>query len=232
MGSSRTRPPRAVIDEGVHRLQLVLNKPKQIACAIRAFYEEEEVFAGSTFLGLSSNDPDTIEESDLLAVTLMGEIYPPAAVRDLLHGEAGREAQRWLRQIQPKEDTLWKKDIDIDAMHKEPHPVLCLWNQLLTLTDVGPTKVSKLMARKRPNLVPIYDRIIGERIATLDDYWYVFHAFMSDAASCKEVEEVRRLAGVEGVPLLRVLDTAVWMRFSGGRPAKRVRKSCDLPVDP
>lgn len=88
------------------------------------------------------------------------------------------------------------------------------------------------MARKRLNIVPIYDSVVGERIATVDDYWYVFHSFLHDRRHRITVEELRSQASLEGVPVLRILDTAIWMRYSGGEAAQRVRGECGLPVSP
>lgn len=223
--ASGNGPSRGVIEEGVQRLDAVLDFSPALASAVRLFYQDEETFAGPTFLNLPSRDPDRIEPNDLLAVTLTGEIYPPKAVRNLLDGDAGRDAKRWLRDMgsQP----LWERDIE--AMHSSSDPVYCLWYTLLALDRVGPTKASKLMARKRPDVVPMYDSVVEERIATVDDYWYVFHIFMSDEDRRKAVAHLRGQAEVSEVPLLRVLDTAVWILYSGGEEAQRVRQQCRLP---
>jgi hypothetical protein len=48
-----------------------------------------------------------------------------------------------------------------------------LWDMLIGYDKVGPTTASKLMARKRPNLIPIHDSVV---LATLrhaegSDFW-------------------------------------------------------------
>ncbi len=220
------RPAADVISSGVGRVQQALDMPKELAAAVRIFYDDDSSFAGSTFLGIES-DPNCIEAEDLLAVTLMGEMFPAKAVRQLLFGAERDIASKLLAEI--KNDALW--DVDIDALHSPGNPVFDLWQLLDDLPYVGATRASKLMARKRPELIPIYDRIIGERIAGPAEYWYVFHAFLTHEQHRRTVEDLRSTAGLEGVALLRVLDTAIWMRYSRGTAAKSVRGQTGLPID-
>ncbi|MCA1840222.1 MAG: DUF6308 family protein [Actinobacteria bacterium] len=216
------------IEEGVRKLDAALADTEALGAAVRCFYDDVEVFAGRTFLEMPS-DPHRIETFDLLAVTLMGEMFRPLAIRQLLAGEVGEEAHHLLQRLDPDE-ALW--NLDIEALHRKGHPVFDLWWLLMDLDEVGPTRASKLMARKRPNIVPIYDSVIGDRIATVDDYWRVFHLFLSDDERCAKVEELRATASLSDIPLLRILDTAIWMRYSGGRSARRVRKACGLGDQP
>lgn len=63
----------------------------------------------------------------------------------------------------------------------------------------------------------------------MDDYWYVFHAFLSDETNRRSVEKLRAEGtGSDDVPTLRLLDTAVWMRYSGGELALKARRKCGL----
>lgn len=226
--SARERPADQVTASGLSALEKVLSMPEELAAAVRIFYDDEWTFAGSTFLAMKS-DANRIEAEDLLAVTLMGEMFPARAVRQLLDGPERLEAERLLKLIDVGR-ALWKWDID--ALHSDGHPVLELWRMLDGFPYVGATRASKLMARKRPNLVPIYDSVVGKHIATADDYWYVFHAFLKEETNQGKVKDIRRKAGVDKVPLLRVLDTAVWMRYSRGTAAKAVREQTGLPIEP
>jgi hypothetical protein len=193
---------------------------------VSSFYEDTRRFAGTTFLGLEVQQPDRIEASDLLAVTLMGEIFPALAVRELLDGKLGDEVGALLTDI-PTKTGMW--NVSVEDLHDKDKAPSRLWYQLLQLYDVGPTKVSKLMARKRPALIPIFDSVIGERIATGDDYWYAFHAFLSDDANRSAVEELRpEGTTADELPTLRLLDTAVWMRYSQGKSAQEARDNAGI----
>lgn len=226
--NNRRRPADDVISAGVGRLQQALAMPKELAAAVRIFYQDDWTFAGSTFLAMESR-PNRIEAEDLLAVTLMGEMFPAKAIRQLLFDRPGGRVANLLAKI-PPEQTLWGSNVD--DLHSTGNPVFDLWQLLDLFPYVGPTRASKLMARKRPNLIPIYDSIIGKRVASSSDYWYVFHTFLTQEANRAEVRDIQRRAGVVDVPLLRVLDTAVWMRYSGGQTARAVRRKVALPADP
>lgn len=41
-----------------------------------------------------------------------------------------------------------------------------LWQTLVALPDIGATKASKLYARKRPRLQPIYDSVVAKVLGT------------------------------------------------------------------
>jgi hypothetical protein len=71
-----------------------------------------------------------------------------------------------------------------------------------------------LLARKRPRLIPVYDRV-GRCVSGLpDDSWgWHLEVFADDARLADSLSAVRRAARVpERVSLLRVLDVIVWMR--------------------
>ena len=212
---------------GEAALREALAPEDKVQRLVSRFYDDEKAFAGTTFLDLPEEDPNAIESSDLLAVTLMGETYPAAAVRTLLRMEPWRSAVTSLLVEIPKNLEIWS--ISDSDLHDEDGAPVKLWRLLDQLYGVGPTKTSKLMARKRPGLIPIYDRWIGEKVASRDDYWHVFHRFLSDASNRDAVNKVRPTApGPRDLPGLRILDTAVWMRYSEGTPAKDARAACRL----
>lgn len=156
----------------------------------------------------------------------MGETFPPDAVRRLLFGDFAIRVNDLLSRI-PERRPLWR--IGVDELHDRNAAPAALWHALLELHNVGPTKVSKLMARKRPHLIPIFDSVIGARIAGVVDYWRVFHAFLSRDANRDSVEALRPAGTDDGTtPTLRLLNTAVWMRYSAGESARAARVECGL----
>jgi len=144
---------------------------------VSRFYDDDQGFAGTTFLGLEPNQSDRVGPEDLLAVTFMGEIYPPYAVRQLLHGDLGAELSDLLRRI-PNVCPIWK--VSMEELDGAPTGAWELLRDRLRGFGVGPTRISKLLARKRPALIPIYDSVIGRHVAPVNEYWGVFHGFLCD----------------------------------------------------
>ncbi|MDQ6739300.1 MAG: DUF6308 family protein, partial [Actinomycetota bacterium] len=80
---------------------------------------------------------------------------------------------------------------------------------------VGATKASKLLARKRPRLIPIYDSVI-DRVTQLGrtprTQWTDWHAALTQSDLPEQVEEIRRQSGIEEpISELRVMDVVLWM---------------------
>lgn len=211
---------------GIEGLRDALLPAREVRALISLFYEDEGRFAGRTFVELRPNEPDRVSAEDLLAVTFMGEIYPPYAVRQLLDGSLGRELSKVLGDI-PSDRDLWQ--VDAAELDGSPTDAWRLLRKALKGYGVGSTKISKLLARKRPALIPIHDSVIGEHIAPAETYWRVFHEFLQDEGHRRLIEDIRpKDIANEDLPLLRVLDTAVWMRYSRGRPAIAARAEVGL----
>ncbi|GMA33199.1 hypothetical protein GCM10025875_31910 [Litorihabitans aurantiacus] len=83
----------------------------------------------------------------------------------------------------------------------------------------GPVRTSKLLARKRPHLVPIYDEHIRTQFGAphSGDQWSAWAGMFADPTLVQHLAALRRSAGVDGsVSLLRVLDVVVWMEGKHG----------------
>ncbi|MFF4147786.1 DUF6308 family protein [Streptomyces sp. NPDC001698] len=74
----------------------------------------------------------------------------------------------------------------------------------------------KLLARKRPRLLPVYDRVVRCALGhPRPSFWLALHAALrvDDRALQRQLLTLRQAAGVpETVSALRVCDVAVWMR--------------------
>ena len=106
-------------------------------------------------------DPDVFTADDLVAVSFLSVFVPPMAARQLLQAERAQFTQL-LADIGPDRDLVTESQ-PIDAAH----PMRRLNAALESLPGVGPTIASKLIARKRPMLVPIYDSVV----ARVTDAW-------------------------------------------------------------
>jgi hypothetical protein len=87
-----------------------------------------------------------------------------------------------------------------------------LWKALVALPGVGPTTASKLYARKRPRLRPIYDSVVAAAIAS-DTIWEPLRALLqSDPGLHLHLIHLSDQAHLPAeVSALRVFDVLAWM---------------------
>ena len=198
-----------------HRLDLVIEFGGPGA---RAFFREENGFAGRTFHELgrgrdSESHPERITIEDLLAVTLLDVWIPPGAVRRLLGPEGGKVAQD-LATVRYR--NIWDAD-DWSESDGGFKGAWATWRRLLRLNGVGPVVAPKIMARLRPSLIPIRDSVTKTVLGYTrrDNDWKLFGFALSDEERRREAERLQAELGSPRIPLLRVLDAATWML--GGR---------------
>lgn len=187
---------------------------------VTAYFDPRQPFAGRTFDFSGQNPPNEIVSDDLLAVTLLDVRWTPLAVRGLLSDRA-TEVCDLLSQIDSKTD-LWAEDggEQLDAS-------LPLWKLLDSLDAVGDTKASKLLARKRPRLIPITDSIIASAVGTPGRTWPTLRLCFQDGLFRERLENLRP-DGAEGISLLRIFDVAIWMLYSRSKAARKVRGKIGL----
>lgn len=181
------------------------------AALVDAFYNSDHRFAGATFDTLEPVEPDAFTASDVLATSLLDVPFLPRAVRRLLDSERD-EYEELLRRV-PSQVDLWA------ATDEQLRPAYDLWAKIKTLDGVGPTRASKLMARKRPRLIPVIDSVIraGLGIGNREDSWQLFREALSEneGALLDQIEELRPSGLTHEVSTLRLLDSALWMNLSG-----------------
>ena len=170
-------------------------------------------------LGTRDADADRFTADDLVAVTFLSVNISAPAARQLLRGRAD-EFSRLLVEVGPDRDL---------ADEPEPHPAdwagWRLMAALRTLPKVGPTRASKLLARKRPGLRPIWDTVVAGLTGTWDNQWEPLRLALrdDDRALHHRLVRLRAAAGLpEQVTALRVLDVICWMEGKGkGLGARR-----------
>jgi len=140
---------------------------------LTAYFDPARGFAGATFDGLGVNPRNEITRDDLLAVTLLDVRWLPSAVRRLL-GEGRSQATALLVGISSA-TSLWEaSDGRLEAINP-------LWNLLTRGSDgVEPALASKLLARKRPRLIPITDTIIVARVDAMGQTWQALRYCLQD----------------------------------------------------
>ncbi|MFJ8622591.1 DUF6308 family protein [Kitasatospora sp. NPDC093550] len=187
-------------------------------------------FAGAHFerLGGGGDRPgaaDRFTADDLLAVTMLSVRILPHAAIELLT-DPGRHWHRLLSAL-PRDARL--EDPAADALVAPGGPAQELWERLAAPgpghpakpDGVGPVIAGKLLARKRPHLIPVHDR----RIKALFRRPTPDHAFWADLAAALRADGgafrahlagLRAEAGIgEDIGVLRVLDVIGWMHQGG-----------------
>ena len=183
------------------------------------FFDPSGLFVGDTFdtLGDDQYDPNRFSVSDLLAITTLDVRVRPFAMRRLLFDDV-EELRPMLAAITG--ECLWT------ASNDELEAAFKLFGRLKVYPWVGDTTASKLLARKRPGLLPVVDSVVMAALGT-DDYCstvQLLHSTLRQPALRTLVENVRPLdLDVHHVPTLRLLDSAIWISRSRGRSAKAVR---------
>lgn len=107
----------------------------------------------------------------------------------------------------------------VDAREEELAALYELQGQLDEVPDVGHVTRSKLLARKRPHLVPIRDQHVLRALLGADQgpLTAPLRSALASAPSITErLAEIRELSGAPAtISDLRVLDVVVWMTVHG-----------------
>jgi len=176
-------------------------------------------FTGAHFerLGGGGDRPAIANEftaEDLIAVSMLSVRVVGNAALELL--EHRRSRLHELLRLIPTDLTLGA----VDGTEFTPEwPTRQLYTELRSVVDVGPTTASKLLARKRPHLVPVYDTVIATELGLVDGrLWQPLHTWLTADAHANEshLDQIRATAGLgTDISLLRVLDVLTWMVGKG-----------------
>jgi hypothetical protein len=176
-------------------------------------------FTGAHFdrLGGGGDRPAVADEftaDDLIAVSMLSvPVVGDAALEILVHR---RNRLSELLRLIPTDTPL--SAVPADAI--EPGwPAWRLYTALRQIGHIGPTTASKLLARKRPHLVPVYDTVVAAELNLADGrLWQPLHAWLvaNEHANDTQLARIRDSAGLGGeISLLRVFDVLTWMVGKG-----------------
>jgi hypothetical protein len=152
-----------------------------------------------------------ITPDDIVAVSMLGVNIPPQVSLELLN-DANKEVNGFLKEIPVKKDLWQVEESDIDNKSNAAQ----LWKHLDGIVGVGWVTAGKLMARKRPQLIPVFDRVVRQAIKPRgsNTFWVSLHRELKaeDPGIVGRLRELKNEAALpRKVSLLRVLDVAVWM---------------------
>ncbi|MET3960607.1 hypothetical protein ABIE44_000541 [Marmoricola sp. OAE513] len=200
---------------------------------LRAYYRPHQGargYTGALFDGFDPNASRTANANcftsdDLIAVTFLSVDVPPLAAHEILVNQRARFSAL-LDHLKPDLDFADVPDVSEDAFW----PAWDLWRALIDVHGLGPTTVSKLMARKRPRLIPIFDSVIKQYVlGGRSDHWDAMHGALNSHHANGETlaEYLRRLHAMAGmapdVTSLRVFDVLAWMEGTGNTARRRSR---------
>ncbi|MBM0229060.1 MULTISPECIES: DUF6308 family protein [Micromonospora] len=196
----------------------VLDDPRSVPDLQRYFLAVgDAAFAGGQFerLGGGGDRPEianTVTAEDLIAVQLLSVQVRPHRALDLLQGQLGRELAAELAQI----------PVDVELGAHEAFPLIVegghadnAWRMLRNADGIGWVIAGKLLARKRPKLVPVYDDVVSCAFGTGTGFWEWLHGKLREEGGVL-AQRLRALHAEADLPAvvsrLRVLDVVFWMR--------------------
>ncbi|MFF3677551.1 DUF6308 family protein [Streptomyces sp. NPDC002120] len=153
---------------------------------------------------------DRFTAEDLVAVQTLSVTVPAPVALDLLEGPLGTQLSELLRDI-PSDTDLSDADASVVAQGSPADRAWCL---LEDQYKIGWVIAGKLLARKRPRLLPVYDRVVRCALGHPPSFWTDLRTALreDDAALHHRLLGLRQSAGLpETVSALRVADVAVWM---------------------
>jgi hypothetical protein len=161
---------------------------------------------------------DVITDSDAVAVSMLSVTVPAKAMVGLAEPETAARITALLKQIPTDVSLSSLSSEKAAALLTDRGPAALLWEELRRKKNnrcgIGATTASKIMARKRPHLTPIWDEVIGQVIGadSSEDQWMNWHRLLTDGTGLPErLAEIHRLSEVER-PLseLRIMDVILW----------------------
>lgn len=164
--------------------------------------------------GTRATSANTFTADDLVACALLGAPIHGRATVELLQRQRSR-FEELLEAIGPDRDFIEVASAD----GPDFQAVRSLYSALQGLAGIGETRATKLIARKRPRLVPIVDDVIKRTVfGNATWHWAPLHDALNtdDKALWNRLVHLREQANLNPyVSVLRVFDVLAWMEGSG-----------------
>lgn len=222
-----------LIDSGEHQEAMAaIARAVDAACGyqdvgrlVADYFDPGSRYAGATFDSLEPNPPQDIVSADLLALNTLDTPVEAKAIRQLLGpGDTRQQALVQLAAI-PAHTPLWEADDEIIGSAREA------WDLFKSTAGFGWVRVNKLLARKRPNLLPVYDSVVRSWLGRPRPLWEPLALALQDPDRRARIELLRKgTDGANQASLLRILDVAIWMLHS--RSAATSRENAGLSREP
>ena len=199
---STLRLPRPLVDDDAAAVGL-----------LRRYYADTNPgFSGRHFERLGGGgDASTVRDrftaDDLVAVTMLSVQVPPHTAWALLE-ERSASFGELLEQIPTDVDLV---DVDADTIAPS-WPAWQLWESLRAMDGIGWVTAGKLLARKRPRLIPVYDEVVRGAVQPTGSFWQALHLALNTDGLHGHLLELRDESGIgDDISPLRVFDVVTWM---------------------
>jgi hypothetical protein len=171
---------------------------------VEKYLDPSGAYAARSFDEGGAVPPNEFTDSDFLAVGFLDTPIKALSYRQL------EERQTELTELLSKVSTkvpLWEMS---GALYERANS---LHGALRDIDGLGPTRVSKLMARKRPRLIPILDSRVREFFAgQTENFWVPLSIALEDEALREEINALQSDGeSLLKLSTLRLLDIAIWM---------------------
>ncbi len=188
--------------------------------------QDATTFTGSRFESLAGGGDrpavaNTVTADDLIAVQTLSVRIPTQAALDLLEGELGGQLSDLLSAVPTGVDMVEAETADLDPASRA-HKA---WDLLCKQRGIGWVTAGKLLARKRPRLLPVYDQVVRCALGRPESPWLDLRTALreNDCALHRELTALRQAAGLTAaVSVLRVCDVVLWM----GHREEHRKKGC------
>jgi hypothetical protein len=201
---SELLPVRRFVDEG-----------NDAALSSLEAYFFPGAFTGSSFEMFAQQGTNSFTPNDVVAVSMLSVNIPASVTRWILCDEVSKLS----------EFLIW---LDAGLRIESPEADLSneseaykLWRAIRNRWGMGETKTSKLLATKRPDLFPVFDKHVSKALGiSANTYWTPWQEFMRSSQGEYYSRVVQSYADdlhIEGVSVLRLFDVIIWMREHGHR---------------
>jgi hypothetical protein len=107
----------------------------------------------------------------------------------------------------------------VDTQSAEYKSIHTLYDTIREIPGMGKVLTSKLLASKRPHLVPIRDSYVEALLGSPNEWWAPWKKVVENEALVAEVRKLAEGKVPAGTSTLRIFDVLLWME--GDRQAKR-----------
>ncbi|MFD9078368.1 DUF6308 family protein [Streptomyces erythrochromogenes] len=153
---------------------------------------------------------NVVTADDLIAVQTLSVRVPAEVALDLLEGDLGVRLSELLSSVRFDIDMADAEAADL----AEGSPAHTAWRVLCDRPGIGWVTAGKILARKRPRLLPVYDQVVRCLLGRPASFWLDLHGALraDDRALHRDLTALRQAAGLPAtVSALRVCDVVVWM---------------------
>ena len=176
-------------------------------------------FSGAEFDRYGSNAKNGITSDDLIAVTMLSIPISSNQLRGITPKEVcalmnrSDEIGALLRRIPSGPSLEQLSGRDFDRYLAPGSPADDLYELILGIIPRRRVATNKLIARKRPALLPVHDTVVRGALGKTDNFWKSWWQALHERGDIVDrLKQLRHEADKPHLSLLRVADIVIWMR--------------------